>query len=74
MSKQKRKKGIKSTKAICIANLFKKTSYNKGHRHKWMSRRGYTTINKGHKHKINKKRMLAMIDGKYPHIHKLYKK
>lgn len=74
ISKVKKKKGIKSAYAICIANLFKKTTYNKGHRHKWMSGRGYTTFDGGHKHKINRKKMIAMMGGKYPHIHRLLKK
>ena len=68
----KKKTGIWRAYSICIANLFKHTSYNKGHNHKWMAKRGYTTTVNGHKHKI--KKTMALNAGKPKHTHRLLKK
>ena len=53
------------------------TSFNAGHRHKWMKGRKFTTINfitGKHKHKINLIRMIAMPSRKGGHPHKLLKR
>ena len=58
-------------KPVCIGSFFKRTTYNKDHRHSWMGTKGFTTIDKNHKHKINTKKMIAEADGKDNHTHRL---
>jgi len=67
IKKVKKKKGIKSAYAICVGNLFKSTTFNKSHKHKWMKGRGYTTITDGHSHKINIKKRLGLQNNNHTH-------
>ncbi len=49
------------------------TSFNAGHKHKWMEGRKYTTIDSKHNHPINEKLKVA-LKGTTKHKHKLLRK
>lgn len=70
LKKRKRVVRRKGSDGICIGNLFKPTSYNNSHRHKWMKGSGNTTTSDGHSHKIDIKNMLAKKSK--DHTHKLF--
>ena len=70
----KKQEPLRIPGVTCLGCFFKPTTYNKGHKHEWMSGRGYTTIEAGHNHKINLKKLLAIASGKDNHTHRLLKK
>lgn len=73
--KNRRKRG--NAFAICNKALFMITSFNLGHRHKWIKGMKFTTISfvtGKHKHKINLRRMITMPSRKGGHSHKLLKR
>ncbi len=73
--KNRRKRG--NPFAICNKALLKLTSFNAGHRHKWMKGRKFTTISLitgKHSHKINIRRMIAMSSKRVRHSHRLLRR